>query len=79
MRIGQFNRPTPHNVVGAGKRSPDNEFNTGYKKERHREPREFFSKKVPEWERYPETPPDVLMAETAVPPVSAKGKARAER
>ena len=55
MRIGQFNRPTPHNVVGAGKRSPDNEFNTGYKRERHQEPREFSTKDVPEWERYTET------------------------
>jgi hypothetical protein len=56
MKIWQFNRPTPRNVIGAGKRKTGNEFNTGLKRERHPEPPEFYTAgKVKEWKRVSET------------------------
>lgn len=56
MKIWQFNRPTPRNVIGAGKRKTGNEFNTGLKRERHPEPPELYTAgKVKEWKRVSET------------------------
>ncbi|MBQ7515639.1 MAG: hypothetical protein IJS96_05100, partial [Schwartzia sp.] len=54
MRAKQFNRPTPRNVVGAGRRSRGDEFNTAFKRERHPEPPEFHGRRIEEWKRFGE-------------------------
>ena len=54
MRAEQFNRPTPRNVVGAGRRSRGDEFNTAFKRERHPEPPEFPGRRIEEWKRFGE-------------------------
>ena len=55
MRSGQFNNRKPRNAVGAGKRSPGNEFNTSLKRERHPQPPEFPTSRIEERKRFSET------------------------
>lgn len=54
MRVGQFNRRTPRNVIRGRKRSAGNKFNSSFKNERHPNPQQYAGKKVKEFNRVPE-------------------------